>query len=557
MAKKLHGFTSPERAKQIAINRRVTGGKGTQAPRARRRRGKVVNSTAVIAYEFRNCSDPLRTLFLDNAEIAEHESGEVAVVEIDGVFDCWRLIGPAQFCKTGACAIIMAWGANCDACSVCFYLTPCGGGSPTFVRGVEWYEYESRVVKLDGPGHEGCYEVAVADGCFSVNEELTTEHVVADYNDCDGCGCYELTNCADEEDIIWVASDLATFLSEPNGAACIGRFIKKDGVCYEITAFANPCGVESPQDWGNLGNCGFDNRLPGCPQHIESCNGCCWMLTPCPDQEGDPTVKYYRLSSGDGDLTEFVDENGQSNGRVLLLADDICYTVDIPEACPEEDVILGLPTIKEEYDSCEDCKVTCWKECDVDNWIRTYSDMSEVGPGAVAKRAEDGKCYFRVDPPTEDCDGEVVEFTIEMVIDEALLSCDICQAPRVKLTPSCGSGCSDCSGSSGGGSGSGSPTMVTDNEALFPHVGQYVKIDGECYLVEWTTDAFTDPLGCWVGPFDSCAKCGQSPTRKRVVTDVYFDGSGNLMVDYADLEGTFNVCGSGSNDIASTEECEE
>lgn len=41
MAKKLHGFTSAERAKQIAINRRVTGGRGSQAPPSRRRRGRV------------------------------------------------------------------------------------------------------------------------------------------------------------------------------------------------------------------------------------------------------------------------------------------------------------------------------------------------------------------------------------------------------------------------------------------------------------------------------------------------------------------------------------
>lgn len=41
MARKLYGYTSAERAKQIAINKRVLSGRGTQSPPPRRRRARI------------------------------------------------------------------------------------------------------------------------------------------------------------------------------------------------------------------------------------------------------------------------------------------------------------------------------------------------------------------------------------------------------------------------------------------------------------------------------------------------------------------------------------
>jgi hypothetical protein len=479
---------------------------------------------SVTVYEFRNCSAPERAIFLDNVDISEHEAGEVAVVKIDGEYDCWRLIGPAPFCKTGECAVIMAWGADCDACSVCFYLTPCGGGSPTFVRGVEWWEYEGRGVKLDGPGHEGCYTLAEADGCFDVDEALSVEHVVDDYADCDGCGCYELTNCADSGDVVYASGDLASIVKADSGVDAIGKFVKRRGVCYEITGFANPCGTD-PAVWD------LDEV-----DQISGCEGCCWLLTPCPDQPGDPEPAYYRLAADDPDLTEFTNGDGTSNGRVLRIA-NICYTVSIPETCPEEDVILGLPTVQEEYDSCDDCIETCWERCDSPGtYIRTYSDLSDVGPNAAVKRAEDGFCYKRA--TLSECEGDpLVVITPEAIIDEGVDSCDICTDPKVKLTPSCGSGCGDCSGSSSGGSGSGSTAIVTDSAAFFPHVGKFVKVNGECHFVEWTTDATAGEIECWTGPYDSCESCRAAPTQR---TFVVREGDGFVGLT---IEGSFNICG--------------
>lgn len=480
-------------------------------------------ASQITVYEFNNCETPARKLYLDNADIGDHEAGEVAVIRLDGVIECWQLIGPAPQCKTGACAEILSWGANCDACSVCFYLTPCGGGSPTFVRGIEWYEYVDRVVKLDGPGHEGCYTVAEADGCFDVDDALGVEHITDDYANCDGCGCYEVENCADSGDVSYVSGDLASVVGAASGAASISSFVKRRGVCYEITGFADPCGT-TPDEWD------IDEV-----EEIASCGGCCYALTNCDDPED---VEYYRLSSSDTvDPNDFLNDDGTSNGRVLMLTGYVCRTWSVPEECPESGVTLGLPTILEEFDSCDECVITCWKKCGTSTYIRTYSDMKEVGPNAAVKRAEDGFCYVRETSPGTCGTPSIVIFTIETIIDEGEDSCTICETPRVKLTPACGSSCSDCAGSSSGGSGSGRSVIVTDNAALFGAVDQYIKNDGACYLVSWTTDALTGTLGCWTGPYASCGACNDAPSTLTVIALV---GGEHKNVK---IQGSFNICG--------------
>lgn len=483
----------------------------------------AIAATNSTVFEFRNCSDSARRLFLDNPEIGEQEPGTVAVIRIDGVIDCWQLIGAAPRCATGSCAEIIAWGANCDACSVCFYLTPCGGGSPTFVRGVEWYAYVGGVVLINLGGGDACHTVQVADGCFDVTN-FTVDDVVEFYAECDACGCYELENCADSEDVIYVTNDLAAIVDAASGTAAIGSFVKRAGVCYEITDFLAPC-TETAVTWEDDGIAA-----------IESCSGCCYALTNCADPED---VVYYRLNSDETvNPDDFVNEDGTSNGRVTMLTGYVCRTWSIPETCPEEGVILGLPTILEEFDSCEDCAITCWERCDSPGtFIRTYSDMSDVGPNAAVKRAEDGFCYTRETSPGTCGEPSIVEFTIETIIDEGEDSCEICQDPRVKLTPSCGSGCGDCSGGSSGGSGSGASAIVTDNAAFFEHVGKYIKMDGSCRLVEWTTDALTGTVGCWVGPFDSCAACAAAPSQITVIALI---GGEHRNVT---LQGVFSVCG--------------
>lgn len=490
---------------------------------------------SVKVYRFHRCIDESETLFLDNEEIKSHSAGEVAIIEQNGVVDCWLLMGEAERCKTGQCAVIRGWK---DECFSCYALTLCGSETePTIVRERqcgEWAQYAGRVVKLDGPGHEGCYEVAKAPGCFSVNEELGVEHIVDVYENCDGCGCYELENCEDDEDIVYVSGDLATAVGQTSGVDSIGERVKYRGVCYTITGFANPCGTE-PEVWN------VDEV-----ERVAACNACCYLLTPCEGQDGDPEPFYLKLHSTDTTNPEDFLDGSVSNGRVIMLFSNLCYTWSVPEACDPEEVIVGLQDVREEFDSCEDCKITCWKECGTTTYIRTYNDMKEVGPGAAVKRAEDGKCYVRENDAGTCGTPTIGPFTIQAIIDEGEDSCTICQTPKVKLTPDCGSGCGDCSGSSSGGSGSGAATIVTDNAAFFEHVGKFIKMDGVCRFVEWTTDALAGEVGCWTGPFDSCEACRAAPSQLKVYARV---GDTDKIVT---IEGVFNVCGE-----EEVPECEE
>jgi hypothetical protein len=86
---------------------------------------------------------------------------------------------------------------------------------------------------------------------------------------------------------------------------------------------------------------------------------------------------------------------------------------------------------------------------------------------------------------------------------------------------------------------------VTDDDAFFGMVGQYIKMDGVCRLVEWTTDALDGTVGCWVGPFASCEACAQAPSQITVIALIAGEHKN------VTLQGVFNICGQ-----TALEECE-
>src|SRR5690606_29260179 len=131
----------------------------------------------------------------------------------------------------------------------------------------------------------------------------------------------------------------------------------------------------------------------------------------------------------------------------------------------------------------------------------TYSDLCKYKDSRFAvKRAEDGKCYTYESSEGSCGEPEIVEFTVEKVYEHDEDACEICLDPKFKLTPQCGTGCPDCEGGETGGTGIEVDPIITDDEAFADLVGQYVKIEGVCYLVEYTTDELSGTVGCWTGP---------------------------------------------------------
>lgn len=493
------------------------------------REGKV-RPNVVSVFEFVHCTDAERKLYVDNVGVASHlpggadELAPVAAIKIDGVIDCWRLVGRAPQCKTGECVEILGWGYDCDACASCFLLHPCDSGDDVIVRGVEWMEYLGRVVAIDAGVGVKCYEVSTADSCEGVDEDVQASDVLASTETCDGCGCYELENCATAA-TMFVTDDLGGLLGlDP--ADVVGKIIEVEGVCWEVIDFHSPCGESAPDTFG----------LTAAPKVKESCGDCCFELTPCPGQSGSPTAFKVRPEPDDYDLSQLVKEDGTSNGKAIMLAGYVCYTVSRPEDCTG--AVTGLATVLEVFDSCECCGVTCWKECGTSTHIRTYADLCAYKRSGVAlKRAEDGKCYEYQSSPGTCGTPAIVAFTVEDVYEHEYDACAICQDPRFKLTPSCESGCSDCAGGETGGEGPGGSPIVTDDEAFADLVGQYVKMEGVCYLVELTTDPLAGTVGCWTGPYTSCAACSEAPTQLTLVAQR--DGE----IVGLKVEGPLRVCG--------------
>lgn len=524
------------------------------------------SSSDVVVYEFRLCEDPRKIKYLDNKVIAEHDAGEVAVLYEDGDYSCWQLIGVAPECKTGQCSTITRWGSDCYDCNPCFGLFPCGDeeAEPTIVRGNDWWQYSNRVVKIDGPGHEGCYGVVPAPNCSGNNIFITTANVTAVYDDCAGCGCYELELCDSEEPNIFVDNDLRQVIGVDDPDDCLNKYVRFRGVCYKIVGFVNPCGT-TPTHWDyDYFECffgiGIDRRV--CPFEVADCNGCCFLLTPCEGQDGDPDPVYAKFEPNDDfNVEDFINNDGTTNGRTVLIEittdEFVCYTISEPVDCIGETVILV--EVLSQHDDCESCGLTCWKECGTATVIRTFSDMSEVpdNPDVVVRRAQDDKCYYKVNCLPEDDEIDPVEFDIEFIVDEGAESCDICATPKVKLVESCDSGCNGCEGTIPPAP-SEDVTEVTDNPTIIANVGAIYKYEGKCVKSEWADpeDEVTTSDPCVQGPFELCQDCLNSPSRKEIVSDVFFTDTGELIVKKVTIEGLFKVCGETETEIADQEECE-
>lgn len=503
-------------------------------------RDPKVSGFSVAVFELVDCDDPTKSLFLDNAEIASHAPGgvdedlPVAAIMIDGVVKCWRVVERAAACKTGTCAVILGWGADCNVCVGCFRLSPCDESSPVIVSGIEWMEFVDKVIVIDAGAGPKCYAVAAAETCAGVDEDVEPGDILVVMAACETCGCYELENCLTEAPL-FVTDDLAGMLGLEPGDL-IGKVVILGGVCWTVVAFHSPCEESAPDNFG----------LITAPPVRDDCDSCCFELTPCPGQEGSPTAFKVNLEPDDYDLTELINEDGTSNGKAIMLASYVCYTVARPANCTG--AVTGLPSMLEVFDSCECCAITCWSECGAETptFIRTYSDLCEYwdyNRWAVI-RAEDGKCYVR-EPSSGTCGTPtIVPFTVE---DARQLSedgdpCVIC-VPKFRLVPACG-GCSpggDC-GDAGSGGGGGLPgcsdtpeppdplsaaEIVTAEETLAAFVGRYVKFNGVCYRVELdeSEDAVEYETLCYSGPFATCGDCVTAPTLATFATRVYFDGS--------------------------------
>jgi hypothetical protein len=447
--------------------------------------------------------------------------GRVAIIA--GVW--WQITGLAD-CGGGECVEVQA---VVDACDSCYLLTDCGSSTEIVTRTPEVGQYA--VVRLsDGV----CYEVEPTTLCQG--QQAVT--VVEGWSDCGDCKCQVLTDCVD--------SSTVTVYSSPDLAAAAGEVIKAaDGRCYTVGAPITCTG--SPTD------------PPESFTIQADCDACaCYKLTQCANPAN--TVLVYKAAD-DTDLASLVGKI--IYGHTTTVSTDYCYLVSEStpgtDDCDDAEVVTILETFDECYPATEGSacayyeldQYTC-DDCPPETstgTIYTYSDLSgrSLDGSVWLKRAEDGECYNLVDAgDLDDVPSPPVAFTVEAEFED----CDTCCTPQYLLQATCAEqGCGNCSGST--------PDDKITDEDLAGLVGQYIKIDDVCYLVEIdeTAGTVTDeaPLD-YDGPYDSCDACADAECFE-VVVDVYVE-DGKVKQKKVKLSIPALKCGESDSNVGGTT-CDE
>jgi len=390
-------------------------------------------------------------------------------------------------CYEPKCVTIAARYSDCSKCQSCWELARCDDTEVTKLTNTDLAAYEDRVVKLDD-GY--CYTVTQADNCY--NAEPVT--VIADYSDCTPCGhCYTLTACYDEYETLKVTNDLAEMTGKTSEELVTeGTVFEIDGRCYYVTAYDTDCyEAESREIANNYTEC-------------EQCG--CFTLTEC-DTDPPEVLHVHAAENTTGDPLDLHDYVGQ----VLRLNDGKIYTVAHGTEC--EDAISVV--VQEAYDDCESAQCYELTDCETSATLLTYADLAAYEPDTVLKRGDDDRCYTLVGATAWSASAEPFEVVAEYP------NCTTClEQIKYRLTPACAhDGCDE-------GGGGSLPEIIT-TEDLHAAVGQYVKVEGQCYQVaETETGDVSDETLDYQGPFAACTDCQSEPvsTRKARITRVYIEG---------------------------------
>lgn len=203
---------------------------------------------------------------------------------------------------------------------ICYELVDCEGiKDPIYTYSQSLYPYASlgQIVKIDG--HDNCWTINKTVDCECAIDVTVIEF----YNSCKACVDvinYKLTNCDDEDTIVYTSSDLSAYVDKViKRGECPG--------CWLVEQVNGPI----PSDVVVTVSSSFNN--------CEDCAKVYWELTDCEGNE-DPIVTY-------SDLSDY-------NGQVITLnwCPDICWEVAPAQVIPETTSIV-FP--ENSYDVCQSC----------------------------------------------------------------------------------------------------------------------------------------------------------------------------------------------------------
>ena len=209
---------------------------------------------------------------------------------------------------------------------ICYELVDCQGiKDPIYTNSQSLYPYASlgQIVKIEG--HDNCWTVNKTVDCECAIDVTVLEF----YNSCKACVDvinYKLTNCDDEDTIVYTSSDLSDY---------VGQVIKRGECpgCWKVEQVDGPI----PSDVVVTVSSSFLN--------CEDCAKVYWQLTDCEGIE-DPIVTYT-------DLSDY-------NGLVITLnwCPDICWQVGLAQQVPETTSIVFPENTFQKCEGCIEAK-TC------------------------------------------------------------------------------------------------------------------------------------------------------------------------------------------------------
>jgi len=196
------------------------------------------------------------------------------VVKLEGSDQCYEVIVTEVICEAGVAVVIEESFEDCFNCNPVYMLTACDDDlppeveSPIFTDQAIFGNYIGQVIWLDAgnnPKWTTCYFVGIGP----YDADLTILPGIEEtFTNCDSCGYYRLTNCTDDEDILY---SLDTTLS-----TYIGQVGKYNENCYSVTFVQ-----------GYISESFIDNPFTENP--YEDCE-CCTYIPPVPE-----FVKYERV----------------------------------------------------------------------------------------------------------------------------------------------------------------------------------------------------------------------------------------------------------------------
>lgn len=196
---------------------------------------------------------------------------EGQIIRIEGSEECYEVTVTESICQTGSVAVVIeASYTDCFNCNPVYMLTACDDDlppevqSPIFTDNSIFSNYIGQVVWVNANGNPKfttCYFVGI--GPYDADLTIIPEPVET-FTNCDSCGYYRLTNCTNDEDILYsLDSTLSVYVDK------VGKY---NDNCYSVTfvqGYASESFIDNPFTENPYADCECCTYVPPEPEFVK------------------------------------------------------------------------------------------------------------------------------------------------------------------------------------------------------------------------------------------------------------------------------------------------